>query len=530
MRIFLFVLFCFFNGISIHAQSIDTVSMYFETAKHKLNKNQYHKLKSLPKQLELEDIDSIVIIGLADTIGNWETNQKLSLKRAKSCHKIIAKHFPNTLPIRFTASGETNKSKQLNTNRRVDIFIHSMAYAPSYTPEEYPSNTLPICYNIDYEILHRSLIKKVRSKRKAVIRIIVEPEHLQLDKKHYRGHITNDSTWNYYPINWKLKTIGKKWWKSKRYVTEIPLSDYQNFKLFTISSPPCNDCGARFLPDSGKIKNYTCYKRNLLISNNIQYKQPLLYRPFVKFRIPKELVPDSSVVIPVGHGAQKLKLTTRKNKKHKDHYFGTLPYRYNYNKPDWSFVFVKTICCEKPSEDSLSDQITNKSTFLGYCIIPNQNIWQLGSQTGYLSSNTQGFFYSNLNFYRFRYHSLTGIQLGINNFKQPHARIFYDYSIGEFTLSFLKNFNKWVKPKVEKGYTKYFILYFGNDVLSMLKDESTFLSQNAYLGIRGINASKNTFFEYFFLQYGIGYSYLSSPGFTSYFNTGINLRLWKQKR
>jgi outer membrane protein OmpA-like peptidoglycan-associated protein len=114
-------------------QHIDTLiipDIYFVTASFELSKKSYDLLDSFARQLT-GAMDSVVVKGHTDSIGNLEYNKELSQSRAVSVKQylmtkvaslgvnFVARGYAYLQPI---ASNKTNSGRK--KNRRVEIFVY----------------------------------------------------------------------------------------------------------------------------------------------------------------------------------------------------------------------------------------------------------------------------------------------------------------------------------------------------------------------------------------------------------------------
>lgn len=71
----------------------DTLHINFEFGSNRINKSQKLKLDSLPINFDVFQLDSVVYIGMADTVGNIDANLKLSYKRAVAVNSYFKNRF-----------------------------------------------------------------------------------------------------------------------------------------------------------------------------------------------------------------------------------------------------------------------------------------------------------------------------------------------------------------------------------------------------------------------------------------------------
>lgn len=117
-----------------YVQHIDTLiipDIYFVTASYELSKKSYELLDSFAHKLAGGTMDSVVVKGHTDSIGNLDYNKELSLNRAVSVKQYLMTKIPS-LGVSFIARGyaylqpiasnKTNSGRK--KNRRVEIFVY----------------------------------------------------------------------------------------------------------------------------------------------------------------------------------------------------------------------------------------------------------------------------------------------------------------------------------------------------------------------------------------------------------------------
>lgn len=101
----------------------DTISVFFESNSYKLNDNSKKAIFGVVKSYPAAQIDSIVCIGYADSVGNVNSNFNLSHKRAKSVQKrLLGYRQFNQVLIKTKALGEHVKFDKKDL-KRVDIVM-----------------------------------------------------------------------------------------------------------------------------------------------------------------------------------------------------------------------------------------------------------------------------------------------------------------------------------------------------------------------------------------------------------------------
>jgi outer membrane protein OmpA-like peptidoglycan-associated protein len=114
-------------------QHVDTLvipDIYFVTASYELSKKSNELLDSFARRLT-GGLDSVVVTGHTDSVGNYEYNKELSQNRAVAVKQYLMTKVPS-LGVSFVARGyaylmpiASNKSPSgRKKNRRVEIFVY----------------------------------------------------------------------------------------------------------------------------------------------------------------------------------------------------------------------------------------------------------------------------------------------------------------------------------------------------------------------------------------------------------------------
>lgn len=100
----------------------DSSSVYFENKKFEITEERLPEtLKNILRDIKTRQIDSVVIKGYANYIGDTDTNYILSFKRAQEVARALKK-VNDSVPFAVNAYGEIDGSIELN--RRVDVFLY----------------------------------------------------------------------------------------------------------------------------------------------------------------------------------------------------------------------------------------------------------------------------------------------------------------------------------------------------------------------------------------------------------------------
>ncbi|HEV8272220.1 MAG TPA: OmpA family protein, partial [Chitinophagaceae bacterium] len=95
-----------------------------------IDKKYESPLKMIAKRLKQDSVTFIKVFGYADTLGNWDSNDLLSEKRANAVYNFLANHSKiDTTRVYVTWLGESQEAYDLHfptahiQQRCVDIWI-----------------------------------------------------------------------------------------------------------------------------------------------------------------------------------------------------------------------------------------------------------------------------------------------------------------------------------------------------------------------------------------------------------------------
>jgi outer membrane protein OmpA-like peptidoglycan-associated protein len=118
--------------LALHVDTLIIPDIFFVTASYELNKKSFATLDSFARKIK-GVLDSIVIKGHTDSVGQLDYNRELSLNRAISVKQYLVPKL-NVLGVPVIARGynfsqpvASNKSQSgRKKNRRVEIYVYRM--------------------------------------------------------------------------------------------------------------------------------------------------------------------------------------------------------------------------------------------------------------------------------------------------------------------------------------------------------------------------------------------------------------------
>ncbi len=517
---FTYLLFSLLYSTYLFSQ--DTVSVYFSFGSSKIEQSQYDALHAIPVKYDLSDLDSVRFVGATDSVGKLSSNLKLSEKRAKNVAKYCTGLFP--AGIRFTVVATGEKSKQtLSKSRNVDILLFFKTKATENTIEKADTlKTSENCRYIDYQLLHRCHARTITKGKKEFILLETNINNIKKDSTYYTasenkaGKIINKL------VKWEMKSTGNLWWQKTRFTALIPKKDFDKYKIFRITKPPCKACNEDFEKGKKFVNEDTCIQVDRFLMYAIQYKTTLFNRTFVNIRAPREYV-DTAFSYYIGCGFNnKLVWETKKGRRKKNYYYTRLPLHLNYIDN-----ITRTMnCCKSAPEPSECGKAIIQCATLGTI---DKSI-TLGLEAGNYYQQRTNYPYLGLGISKAGDYSQVMLLFAKGLDRSYYGSFRYQYNFLSFPFSAINPFSTWKSPGNVKVIYKYCRLYAGTEFKTRVQNaEQNYFEQNLHLGLSIVNTERGIFIQRFFVQCGIGLDYLrkNSSGPYPIFQIGMNMKLLK---
>jgi hypothetical protein len=352
--------------ISIASMGQDTVSVYFEFGSTKISESQSETLNAIQTKYDLSDLDSVCFVGVADSVGNYKSNLKLSGKRARNISNYCERLLPTNTSSKIKALGEIN-NQNVNKNRRVDVVLYFHSAQTKETEETEGadeteakelsggSGNKDVCYTIDYALLHRCHTRTIIKGKKQFIVIETTSPTLFKNKKYYSGSRNANGKFITKKIRWEARQTGRKgslWKQQTMYVATILKKDFDTYKIFKIDEVPCTECSEDFKNTAKISKADSCIQVDRFLMDNLQFKNVFLQQFYINVRVPREYVnTDDHYYIGCGLGKE-VKWKTKKGRRKKNYYYSTLPTFFAINGLFLSNITKVMECCKANPEPS----------------------------------------------------------------------------------------------------------------------------------------------------------------------------------
>ncbi len=490
MQKYLLVVFLFLS-LPIVGQVNFTV--YYEYGVSKLKTEEKDKLIAWLKQFQPLEIDSIQIIGFADSVGKVKNNLVLSQKRGESVFKIITGEYKNNVPIRIVPKGEKNKRLEAK-DRRVELRIYRIPKSESVLSDSIISDSIKRCYLVDYYLLQCCHISQVNIKKKEYVKLEITPEDLMSRKriKHYSISFDDNGHKVLKKLRWSSKLSGSEWWQKQRFETLIPIEDFKKNKVVVISDGPCDSCYRDPLINA-KYQRDSCLAYDIFLNRNIQYKMGFLNFKSVKIRVPSNFL-DFGVTY-YSDFSKATPIKWEKSTKQKDYSYTRLKlYKFDNSYDRYKgYLFYPIskmmICCWLKNNGS--------GFHCGGCRFLGDGL-NIGAELGnnrFLKNNIP---YFGLTSRLFGEHSVTRLLLGVDTALRVIGSFRYQYNVLTVPLTMLLPIHSW--KNADYGYGSFesqFNLYTGCELRAYRHNEkNTYTEINLHLGVRLVKNHFSVFTHY----------------------------------
>ena len=527
-------LFCFFYLLFlIGLKAQDKIILRYDVGVFALDSTQKRDLLNAIHSYSKYSIDSIIIRGFADSLGNYQTNLELSRKRAKGVADYFRRELPYRVKFKYYAVGEASKKIE-NIDRRVEVLIHAKEQSNDTLPDTV-SMGHPKCITTAYDVLSVTRIYSIRKLKTDFVVLEMEANHLLSGKKRikdslYYAVVSKDSTIRYVKLKWRKRGSGVLWWARTRYQIEVPKSNFDSHKVFYLADLPCKVCGY-VIGDTLAIKPKidSCLVNDAMISYNIQYKSSLFNRKFIEIRVPREFVSQDLTYYYLSNSNDYLKLDwlTKSGKRNGVYFFAALPLKKDEYKIEPVFhtspILKSVACCHQIDTFKYEHY---KGFMPGPCLW-NGSI-ELSGEVGNYHFQRKDISYVGLGIYKEGTKDQFNLMVGIDINKNSVINLRYQYNYLTMPFALLNPFSSWgdFSVGVFKERKYFFRLYTGSSLtIAELNQVGRFTHQDLHLGVS--IASEKSVIKRIYCQYGYGYDYTQSFDrlFTPILNYGIIFRL-----
>lgn len=530
-----FSLIIFYFLLTFVLKSQDTIHVNFDFGSSRISSNQKKIIKDIPDKYALFQVDSIHFVGMADSVGDYLSNLKLSERRAGNVSNYLIDFLPPYIAVKKFALGE-NHSKSTEESRSVLILIYYEDHfkIDSIETEEYIKEVSPECIEIDYTLLNTSHIRTVVKRKKEYIYIESMPVRMPMLESyfvsfeygnHYYGTFSDSGKFVAKKVKWKRRRTGKDWYSDFRKVAFIPKESYDKFKVFSISESPCTYCAREVGDTLSEIPVKSKIHLDNFVMNNFQFKRKILNKEKVKIRAPKEYIDTSLTYYSSNQLESAIEWKEKRAKKKQLYLYAKVNMR---SKEDY-MIYRKFEYCEDLARFGMGG---GGGGFIGCGRFgfggqyPKRPIMaELGTTYGTLIRPYVGLYF-NKRYERFKGGILVGTTFEPRFIISPRIR--YDlYSI-PFGKS-IRSLSEWARPSIR--YSNYWvgILYWGSELeLIPINKRLQAQNENLHVGLEIINNKSRALLSNVNFQYGMLYDgFFNSP---AYLRLRVNFNLFRKNQ
>ncbi len=273
------------------------MSVYFEFGKSNILPKQMRRIRAIPHNIYVNNLDSVHFVGMADSVGSIKANLSLGYKRAKTVSKVCKKMFPTSPKIVVSSRGEL-RGRNMAGNRRVDVIFFSKPEEVIVVEDTF-SPPIEFCYKRADTLLHRSFVHTVQHRRKDYVSV----ETNFADSRtliYYAGKTTKTKDWrdsmSIYRLRWRKSKLKTKRRNYPDYYVRIPKNDYDNYAIFTIDSTPCDGCENLLADYSAFMKKESikCHQVDRFLMDHLDMKHRFFRSNKVTVRAERSYIDKSA--------------------------------------------------------------------------------------------------------------------------------------------------------------------------------------------------------------------------------------------
>jgi len=470
LLVFVFLLMngCFFS--TTYAQ--DTLSLFYGTANYRLTEDHQTQLNHFMELHDMGLVDSIQIIGVADSSGNSTSNLRLSLRRASHVESFFQHHSVETKIIVLAKGEDPNSESMLQIQRRVDIiFFFPLSNTDDSIPTEIEELGDSSCYIKADFILNHCFQTIIQKGRKAYVQLEMDPAHYAESMRVFSVHEDEKAgTPILRLVKWKATVSGEDWWSKKRYIATVKQEDFDRFTLVEKLDKPCdsstNTCGFK-LTDKYIQLGYRSYlDLAYFLMENAKVKKTLFNRKKTRIEVPKVYVGNEQYYLD-SQGKVPVEWYTKRGRRHRSSYFADV---YSNSRRKQKITIYKYFHVSRCYEYTILDCLSETN-----CLLRGSAFFGVEMGDRMLTLNHFGYL-GMVGKYTFRSCELD-LLLGIDTKWDPFASIRYDYHfIGLNQTGFIR------KPLV---YSQNMLGLFGGTTLDVIAQDAKRLlaNQDLHVGI-----------------------------------------------
>ncbi len=511
---------------SYSAFSQEVFSIYYPSGDYKLLNENKQQINKYIFSHNLKKIDSLQVIGYADSTGKKKLNFRLSKKRAEKVKDYLVEILPAKTPVSSFARGEENALRNPNENhRRVEIHLF---YAGKHLTEdstelyEYFGNT-KTCFVLSDTIMKNCNIIRFNDGRTNMVILEMEPHMFSKNQTYYT--LTKGSQYAKI-IKWKLELSGDGWWRHERYRAKVKEADFESYGILT-KKQVREDYDQCVVCEKDMATPLTL-KSELLpevyIMQNLQLRKKMLDGEYLLI-IPQEYVTPTRSYYFDRNYDHPIEWHTKFGIRNRPYYFAVVPKEYLKNK-EWNIYSNRSTCI--PEGDSLKISYPLDTMNAHSCLPESRgglNALEYGLEANYWNFDFRAAAVSAYIQYagtRFEH----SVNVGVDLKARIQAMIKTDYLIFSFDpykQTFIGNANR----SMIHDFHPTLAAYTGMNLTFINDRSNTGLVHALYIGAAYKNNPFSFGLDRFYTNVGISTNYLNSGGlnFSLYLQLGVKFKI-----
>ena len=521
---------CFIVGCFLpkDAFSQDTISLFYTGGKFRLLDVNRLKLDNFIYSHDLSLLDSVGVIGFADSTGNSAKNQKLSQRRAKTVANYLDQYLKDGVRIKSYARGEEDDlTKPRNNHRRVEVILYFVdGFKTIEEDKEIPvftnTNNSDECYELAYTTLAQCDASYFIKGKTRYARLELEAHQYTEGTKIFT---LSSKTRAPKLVKWKPEITGQLWWKRTRYVAAVKALDFEAYGLVVKIDKQLekDSTSCRLCDDDPSLKWEI--GRNLrldaFIMQNVQIRTVFLDDEYLLI-VPKEYVNVSNAYYFDAIGDSSVQWFTKNGRKNGLYYFATVS-KEQLASPTWGIYTYQPTC------------IFQEVVAPSYTIDTIKHHWcpptAFGAGGGYWGLEAGYLNYSNHSAYTGAYFqwNRNNVELlavaGIDLRTQPYFNVRFDYHFATFS-PFAEVFVDKTNRSVVHEFHRVINVYGGTGLNTIFSKNDVLFMNDFHLGTVYINNGFWLSFERIFVECGTAFNYAQLKNSLAFYaRVGIQIRL-----
>jgi len=504
----------------------EVFSIYYPSGDYKLLEDNKQEINKYIFSHNLKKIDSLQVIGFADSTGKKKLNFRLSKKRADKVKDFLEEILPARTIISSFAKGEENALRNPNENhRRVEIHLFYKGrrlVEDSTELYEYFGNT-KTCFVLSDSIMKNCNIIRFNDGRTNYVVLEMEPHLFSKNQVYYT--LTKNSQYAKI-VKWKLELSGEGWWRHERYRARIKEVDFESYGILTKKEVRADydECMVCDKDMHAPMKLKSELLPEIYVMQNLQLRKKTLEGEY-QLIIPQDYVSPSRSYYFDRNYDKPIEWRTKFGIRNRPYFFATVPKEYLKNK-DWNIYANRSTCIS--AGDSLKINYPLDTLNPHQCLPESRgglNALEYGLEANYWNYDFRAATISGYVQYtgtRFEY----SVNVGVDLRARILAMLKVDYLVFSYDplkQTYIGNSNR----SVIHDFHPTLAAYVGSNITFLSDRGNAGLVHALYIGAAYKNNPFSFAFDRFYTNIGISTNYLNSGGlnFSLYLQVGVKFKI-----